>query len=264
MQFQTYRLYYETEIFDPVAFEDAFAATGDHEDADPGDCYRDVSACVAVIVANLPEGGEEQEVQLMMLRPSSLRAPEWYGPEEAELVAREIGRIIHTGEDGTVEIRDPQDPSFDLEVGAVVRARDFDEACLMAMDDIRPARPFGAFTIEYTPPGADSSFPVGLFIIDPLEGRMLGEPFGTKNQFAPPGFTRSERRMVDRRFATLTKKIESLRGSGGRTQLVRMNLARLMGPQFRTEGLPTITAADIEEAKQQAIWCLEQVLLPQE
>lgn len=256
MAYKTYRLYYETEI----ECEECFYAADDTEDTECDECewgYQEVSVCAAVIVVQTAKENQEEEVQVALLQPTSPHAPEWYGDYEAELAAEQVDKIIHAKGDGTIHIRHPEDPSFDLEEGAVVEAEDFDTATMMAMDADLPTRLFGAYYIEYCPDTNTEPFPVAVFVIDVLEGRLLAADWGPNNPFAPRSYTRAQRRMVQRRLKAVSKKLAAL-VSGPKPEVPHgFNPARVMGPQFRTMGLPSVEAADITEAMDRVVWGLE-------
>lgn len=138
MKFKTYRLHYDTEVFDVDAFLEAYEWLDEGFDEDElasHDCFREDSLCVGVIVVNVPEGDEEVEAQVSMRRPESPNAPDWYGPDEALLVGRELRRMIRDDGNGGIEILPPHDPCLDLEEGDIVRACSFSEATLMAMGE---------------------------------------------------------------------------------------------------------------------------------
>lgn len=269
MAYATYRLYYETEVFDQDAFDAAYAefkqdpgvdldSAEDTDQLNEDDFYREESVCVAVIVVELTDPGVEPELQVCFMQPGSPQAPEWYGMEEAARAAEQLGHVIVPREDKTFEFRQPEDPSFDLEVGTTIEAEGFNEATLMSMDAGTPERLFGAFYIEYRPNKGGEPFPVAVFIIDALEGRMVGGDFGPQNPYAPPSFSRAERRMVARRLMALIKKFEELQASGPeRKEVMSFNPARFMGPQFRTMRLPSVEAADVDAAVQEAVSLLD-------
>ena len=256
MAYATYRLHYETEFFDEDAYEDACAFFDDDADeqVDPDDFYVDDSFCAAIIVVDIdPAPGEQQEVQLAIKPPGGPHTPDWYGPEEAELVAQELGHIIHAKNSKTVEIRHPRDPSLDLEVGAVVDAEDLSAATLMAMDPTEmETRMFPAFCIEYQPNDRTESFPIAVFALDPVDTRLIGGDFGPQNPFAPRSYSLAQRRYVDRQLTLFTRKLTRAAAQGPEGGLARLSARDIMGPQFRTEMLPPMTGTDVQDAMNQA------------
>lgn len=273
MAYRTYRLYYDTEIecefcYDRDFYETDLDDQNDQDDPPEEECpecewgYVDVSVCAAVIVVGMAgqNEGQNEEVQIAIMRPGSPNAPAWYGDYEADLVAEQVAAIVHAREDGTIHVAHPEDPSFELEEGAIVEAEGFNTATLMAMDGDVPTRVFGAFYIEYCPGGDTEPFPVAVFVIDALEGRLMGSDWGSNNPFAPRSYTRAQRRVVERRLKALNKKLLAL-VSGPKPETPHaLNPARIMGPQFRTLGLPSVDAADITEATYRAIADLEVLL----
>lgn len=257
MAFATYRLYYETEILDQDAYDAACAdfygdSYGDYPDEE--DFYVEESLCVAVLVIDLDTPGENgQEMQLALLPPGSPAAPEWYTEHEAGLVAEQIHQILKPQEDGTIEVLHPEDPSFELEVGAVVPAEDFDAATLMALDSPGLDRLYPVFCIEYQIDAHTDPFPVAVFSIDAVEGRIHGLAFGSDNPFAPRHYTRTQRRKVDRRLKAMLDAFEKLAQRGPEGGMQNINPARIMGPEFRTMGLPDIEAGNVVEAVEQAV-----------
>lgn len=215
MAYATYRLYYETEVFDEGSYDD--------------DYYTEESACVAVIAidladdteaAELAEPAREQEMQLSMLQPGAPHAPEWYDAETAEEVIQQIAHIVQASPDGTFEIREPNDPRFDLERGAIVNAEGLNTATLMAMDNGAETRIFEAFCIEYCPPKGEP-FPVALFILDPLERLLMGSDFKPYNPFAPPSFKRRAAHDGSQDRGAVHQVDEALHGQGRRARPVQ-------------------------------------------
>lgn len=258
MAYATYRLYYETEVFDEHSYYDALEMLDDDTEGgvNPDDFYVEESFCAAIIVIDLdPAPGEEQGVQVAVKPAGGPYVPEWYGDAEAELVHRELGHVLHARDDKTVVIRHPQDPPLGLEAGAVVHAEDFTAATLMAMDHNetdQESRLFPAFCIEFQPDPRVDPFPIAVFVLDPVDGYLAGGDFGPYNPFAPRSFNRAQRRYVDRQLALFTRKLTKLAALGPEGGLKRVRAREIMGPRFRTEGLPSMVATDVHEAMNQA------------
>lgn len=258
MRFDTYELYYldtydeeaadlandlGIEQDDPYFDEDI--AT--HLDAD---YVIDTGLKVAVIVHDI----DTHEVELAMLQPGSPQAPEWYSPEDAANVVAELGRILVALDDKTVKIVDPQDPAFALKRRASFQAEDMTTATVAMLQDSQDNALYTTFCIEFRPNmNSDFTFPVAIFAFDPRVGKLSGHLLIDDNPFAPPTFNRAQKKIVARRINDILESIHTVMHEE-RTISPFKNL----GPQFRSEGLPSMEAVDTHHAIDQALEYLEQ------
>lgn len=209
------------------------------------DGYKEV--CAVIIVVDEPRGGGEQSVELAMVKPDSPQAPEWFDDDDFVAVAHATASVLRVTDDKTIEILDPQLPGFRLERASKFEAEDPATATLAVMD----AGPslFTAFTVEYQPNLKDpATFPVAVFVFDPRIGRLVSEVYGWENPFAPQTYNRLHQRVVQRRLEEIFESVEQARRDGR-----AISPFKNMGPQFRSEKLPTIEADDIHDALDQAV-----------
>lgn len=207
--------------------------------------YQEV--CAAIIVVDEPRGSGEQSVQLALVKPDSPQAPEWFDDGDAAAVANAMVLVVKVTDQKTVEICDPKLPNFRLERGTKFEAEDPSTATIAIMD----AGPslFTAFTVEYQPNLKDpATFPVAVFVFDPRIGRLVSEVYGWENPFAPQTYNRLHQKVVQRRLEELFESVDRARRDGR-----AISPFKNMGPQFRSEKLPTIEADDIHDALDQAV-----------
>ena len=257
MTFATYELYYldtyDEEVADLVDqleldeedlyFEDEIALHLDR------DYILEEGLRVAVIVHDL----HTHEVELAMLQPGSLQAPDWYTVEDAAKVVAELRRVLVPVDEKTVRIHDPQDPAFALKRCATFEAEDMTTATLAMMQDSQDSALYTTFCIEFRPNmSADFSFPVAVFAFDPRVGRLSGHMLIDDNPFAPPTFNRAQKKMVARRINTI---LESIHAAMQEDRMI--SPFKNLGPQFRSEGLPSFEAVDTHHAIDQAVAYLE-------
>lgn len=204
-------------------------------------------ACAAIIVVDEPRGGGEQSVQVALMQPDSPQAPAWFDDDDAAVVADAMVLVVKATSHKTVEIRDPELPNFRLEHGTKFEAEDPSTATVAVMD--AGPRLFTAFTVEYQPNLKDpTTFPVAVFAFDPRIGRLVSEVYGWENPFAPKSYNRLHQKVVQRRLEKLFDSIDRARREGR-----SISPFTNMGPQFRSEKMPTIEADDIHDALDQAV-----------
>lgn len=212
----------------------------DHELADAGGLKA------ATIIVDT----DTYEVDIMLVEPGGKQAPYWFDAFDLERVVDQIREILFPTEDGAVEVLQPRDPAFHLVSGPVFPAESLTTARHM-MVDFTPDMPnlFAAFTVEFRPnlklPG---TFPVAVFVFDPRESRLVGHVYAEENPFAPASLTRQQQRLISARMAELLRTATS-DGSPDRPVSPFTN----MGPQFRSESLPTVEGFTIEEALDAAV-----------
>lgn len=258
MRFDTYELYY-LDTYDEEAADLADDLGIEHDDPYfeediarhlDADYVVDTGLKVAVIVHDI----DTHEVELAMLQPGSMQAPEWYTPEDAANVVAELGRILVALDDKTVKIVDPQDPAFALKRRASFEAEDMSTATLAMVQNSQDNALYTTFCIEFRPNmNSDFTFPVAVFAFDPREGKLSGHMLIDDNPFAPPTFNRAQKKIVARRINDILESIHAAMHEE-RTISPFKNL----GPQFRSEGLPSMEAVDTHHAIDQAIAYLEQ------
>ena len=253
MAFATYELYYldtyDEEVADlidqfeldedDVWFEDEVARYLDR-DYVIGEGLR-----VAVIVHDL----NTHEVELAMLQPGGPHAPGWYTAEDAANVVAELRRVLVPVDEKTVRIHEPQDPAFALKRCAAFEAEDMTTATLAMVQDSQDNALYTTFCIEFRPNmSADVSFPVAVFAFDPRVGRLSGHMLIDDNPFAPPTFNRAQKKMVARRINEI---MESIHTAMREERMI--SPFKNLGPQFRSEGLPSFEAVDTHHAIDQAV-----------
>ncbi|MEH0146948.1 hypothetical protein V6D40_04630 [Corynebacterium sp. Q4381] len=207
--------------------------------------------CAAIIVVGKPRQGSEPEVQLSIVEPHSEHAAAWFDVDGFTEVVNTVALVVKGIDEETLEIHDPGLPNFRLETGTKFEAEDPSTATIAVMD----AGPnlFTAFTVEFQPNLKDpSTFPVAVFVFDPRIGRLVSEVYGWENPFAPPAYNQLHVRVVNRRMKELFDSIERAKREG-RT----ISPFKNMGPQFRSEKLPTVEADDIHDALDKAVEYVE-------
>lgn len=209
--------------------------------------YND--ACVAVFVLGLETEGE---VHFYVIEPGSPAAPEWYDEYDADLVFTELETFLTSVASGAFDDAALDNPDFAFEIGPVVQAEDCTTAAMMAMDTGYHLKLFSAASVEYRMNASTEPFPVALIISDPLGSQTLCSALVGANPFAPHNFNRGHRRMIARKMEALNKELRRVAG----TQ-ISFSPSRFLGPQFRTESLPTIEAETIHEAREKAAAYLE-------
>ena len=251
MTFATYELYYldtydqeAADLIDDFDYdEDEIAYELD------SDYVIDNGLRVCVIVHDL----DTHEVELAMLQPGSPQAPGWYTGEDAANVVAELGRILVALDDKTVKITEPQDPAFALKRGAAFQAEDMSTATLAMVQDSQDNALYTTFCIEFRPSvNADLTFPVAVFAFDPRVGRLSGHMLIDDNPFAPPSFNRAQKKIVARRINEI---LESIHAAMREERMI--SPFKNLGPQFRSEGLPSFEAVDTHHAIDQALEYLE-------
>lgn len=257
MRFDTYELYYLDTYDEEVA---DLADDLGIEDDDPyfdediarhldADYVIDTGLKVAVIVHDI----DTHEVELAMLQPGSPQAPEWYTPEDAANVVAELGRILVALDEKTVKIVDPQDPAFALKRRASFQAEDMSTATLAMLQNSQDNALYTTFCIEFRPNmNSDFTFPVAVFAFDPRVGKLSGHMLIDDSPFAPPTFNRAQKKIVARRINDILESIHAAMHED-RTISPFTNL----GPQFRSEALPSMEAVDTHHAIDQAIEYLQ-------
>lgn len=251
MTFATYELYYlDTYDQDAADLIDDF----DYDEEDiayelDSDYVINNGLRVCVIVHDL----DTQEVELAMLQPGSPKAPGWYTGEDAANVVAELGRILVALDDKTVKITEPQDPAFALKRCAAFQAEDMSTATLAMVQDSQDNALYTTFCIEFRPNiNSDLTFPVAVFAFDPRGGRLSGHLLIDDNPFAPPTFNRAQKKIVARRINEI---LESIHAAMREERTI--SPFRNLGPQFRSEGLPSFEAVDTHHAIDQAVEYLE-------
>lgn len=251
MTFATYELYYlDTYDQDAADLIDDF----DYDEEDiayelDSDYVIDNGLRVCVIVHDL----ETHEVELAMLQPGSPKAPDWYSHEDAANVVAELGRILVALDDKSVKITEPQDPAFALKRCASFQAEDMSTATLAMVQDSQDNALYTTFCIEFRPNiNSDLTFPVAVFAFDPRGGRLSGHLLIDDNPFAPPTFNRAQKKIVARRINEILESIHAAMREGR-----MISPFRNLGPQFRSEGLPSFEAVGTHHAIDQAVEYLE-------
>ena len=112
---------------------------------------------------------------------------------------------------------------------------------------------YTTFCIEFRPNvNADLTFPVAVFAFDPRVGRLSGHMLIDDNPFAPPSFNRAQKKIVARRINEI---LESIHAAMREERMI--SPFKNLGPQFRSEGLPSFEAVDTHHAIDQALEYLE-------
>lgn len=228
--FATYTLYYDRPSAD---FDDN------------GDCY-DGDVKVATIVVDT----KTYEVDLMVIEPDGPQAPDWFGASDLERVIDQIQDMLVATDDNTIEVRAPEEPGFRMVTGPVIQAESLTTARHMCVD-FTPSMPnlYQAFTVEFRPNlTKPSTFPVAVFAVDPRALRIVAHVYGHANPHAPASLSRQQRKLIDRRVAELIRAVEV-----GGTADKPLSPFKNMGPQFRSEALPTAEGYDIHEALDNAV-----------
>ena len=173
----------------------------------------------------------EQEIDLAM--PPQ---PDWMDADDAERLVRQIGYIVQANEDRTIAIREPDDPDFELRRGTPFEAESLSTATYAIANDSGETKLFTAFTIEFRPNlRSPKTFPVAVFAFDPRAGRLVSHVYGPENPHAPRDYNRRQQKLVGRHLDNIFRQIAMARMGG---QVV--SPFKNMGPQFRSEGLPSI------------------------
>lgn len=253
MTFATYELYYLDSYDDHVAdVVDDFDLDRD----DPGfeeevawhidaEYVIDYGVKAAVIVHDL----DTHEVEVALVQPGSPHAPEWYTDEDVLAAATELQCMLVALDDHTVRIVEPQDPAFALKRCSAFQAESLSTATVAMIQDSQDNAFYTVFCIEFRPNlMSDFSFPVAVFAFDPRIGRITGHMLLDDNPFAPPTFNRKQRKIVERRLAELLQEVQVAAATGSETSPFKN-----LGPQFRSEGLPTVEAVDTHHAIDQSI-----------
>ena len=247
MTFTTYELYY-LDTYDQEAADLIEDFDYDEDDVAyelDSEYVIDNGVRVCVIVHDL----RTHEVEIAMLQPGSPQAPGWYSAEDAAYVAAELGRVLVAEDDSTVQVVEPQDPAFALKRGATFQAEDMSTATLAMVQDSQDSALYTTFCIEFRPNlASDFTFPVAVFAFDPRVGRLSGHMLIDDNPFAPPTFNRAQKHLVARRMNDILASIHAERTISPFTNL---------GPQFRSEGLPSVEAVDTHHAIDQALEYLQ-------
>ena len=253
MRFDTYELYYLD------TYDDEAADLADDLGIEQDDPYFDEDIAIhldadyvivtGLIVAVFVHDIDTHEVELAMLQPGSPQAPEWYTQEDAANVVAELGRILVALDDKTVKITEPQDPAFALKRRASFEAEDMTTATVAMLQDSQDNALYTTFCIEFRPNmNSDFTFPVAVFAFDPRVSSLSGHMLIDDNPFAPPTFNRAQKKIVARRINDILESIHAAMHED-RTISPFKNL----GPQFRSEGLPSMEAVDTHHAIDQAI-----------
>lgn len=203
--------------------------------------------CAAIIVTDKPKEGGEPGGQLNFVEPHSKHAPEWFDLDGFTEVVETTACMLKAMDNETFELRDLGIPNFRLETGPQFEAEGPATATMAVMD----AGPnlYTAFTVEYQPNLKDpTTFPVAVFAFDPKIGRLVSEVYGWENPFAPSTYNLLHQKVVNRRLEELFDSIEQAKREGR-----MISPFKNMGPQFRSEKLPTIEADDIHDALDQAV-----------
>lgn len=251
MRFATYELYY-LDTYDQEAADLIDDFDYDEDDITyelDRDYIIDTGEKVAVIIHDL----DSHEVELAMMEPGGPQAPAWYTAEDAANVVAELGRVLVARDDKTIEIVEPQNPAFALKRRAAFEAEDMTTATLAMLQDSQDNALYTTFCIEFRPNlNSDFTFPVAVFAFDPRVGRLSGHMLIDDNPFAPPTFNRAQKKMVANRLNDILQSIHNAMHAE-RTISPFKNL----GPQFRSEGLPSVEAVDTHHAIDQALEYLE-------
>ena len=251
MTFTTYELYY-LDTYDQEAADLIEDFDYDEDDVAyelDSEYVIENGVRVCVIVHDL----RTHEVEIAMLQPGSPQAPGWYSAEDAAYVAAELGRVLVADDDSTVQVVEPQDPAFALKRGAAFQAEDMSTATLAMVQDSQDSALYTTFCIEFRPNlASDFTFPVAVFAFDPRVGRLSGHMLIDDNPFAPPTFNRAQKHLVARRMNDILASIHAAMHVE-RTISPFTNL----GPQFRSEGLPSVEAVDTHHAIDQALEYLQ-------
>ena len=155
--------------------------------------------------------------------------------------------------DKSVKVTEPQDPAFALKRCAAFQAEDMSTATLAMVQDSQDNALYTTFCIEFRPNiNSDLTFPVAVFAFDPRGGRLSGHLLIDDNPFAPPTFNRAQKKIVARRINEI---LESIHAAMREERII--SPFRNLGPQFRSEGLPSFEAVDTHHAIDQAVEYLE-------
>lgn len=204
---------------------------------------------VAVIIHDL----ETQEVEFALSQPGTPSAPSWMDGEDAERVVEQLAAILHAPDEHTIEFREPTDPAFSLKRGMPFDAENMTTATYAIANDDGDTLLYIAFTIEFRPNlKSTETFPVAVFVLDPRIGRLVGHVYGPENPHAPRTYNRRQQKIVGRHLDDIFKRIAHAQSTGE-----RISPFKNMGPQFRSERLPSIDAVSIDHALVQAIDVVE-------
>lgn len=206
-------------------------------------------------VATLILDTRTYEMDVMFIEPGGKQAPDWFDEHDLELVVDQIREMLQPTPDGAVEVLEPEGPEFHLVHGPVFQAESLTTARHMCFDfGPELTNLYQAFTVEFRPnvkrPG---TFPVAVFVANPREGRIRGHIYGEDNPFAPVGTTRQQHRIIARRLHDLLDTV-----ARGGSPDAPVSPFKNMGPQFRSEALPTVEGRDIGDALDRAVAMLEE------
>lgn len=242
MAFATYEFFYlDSYDEDDVSFDDDFVI--------------DNGIRVAVIVHDTDTG----EVEVALMQPGAVGAPAWYTTEDAANAAAELQGVLVAHDDGTLSVLPTQDPAYALRQGTPFTAEDLTTATAMMVGDSQDNALYIAFCIEFRPNMmSDFAFPVAVFAFDPREGRIKAHVLLEDNPFAPPTFNRAQKKMVLRKLTEIADRVNNAppMGSPGKPVSPFTNL----GPQFRSEMLPSVEAVSTDHAIAQSMDYLERFI----
>lgn len=242
MAFATYELFYlDSYDEDDVGFDDDFVI--------------DNGIRVAVIVHDTDTG----EVEVALMQPGAVGAPAWYTTEDAANAAAELQRVLVSHGDGTISVLPTQDPAYALRQGLPFAAEDLTTATAMMVGDSQDNALYIAFCIEFRPNMmSEFAFPVAVFAVDPRDRRLSAHVLLEDNPFAPPTFNRAQKKMVLRKLTEIMDRITNAppMGSPGKPVSPFTNL----GPQFRSEMLPSVEAVSTDHAIAQSMDYLERFI----
>lgn len=213
---------------------------------------------VAVIVHDT----DNDEVDIALMQPGAVGAPAWYTLEDAANAAAELQRVLVAHEDGTISVTQTQDPAYALRTGTPFTAEDLTTATAMMVGNSQDNAWYVTFCIEFQPNmKSDFAFPVAVFAFDPREGRLKAHALLEDNPFAPPTFNRAQKKMVLRKLTEIIDRVNNAPpiGSPGKPVSPFTNL----GPQFRSEMLPSVEAVSTDHAIAQSMDYLERFIKEQ-
>lgn len=239
MAFATYELFYlDSYDEDDVSFDDAFII--------------DNGIRVAVVVHDTDTG----EVEIALMQPGAVGAPTWYTTDDAANAAAELQRVLVACDDGSISVVPTQDPAYAIRTGLPFAAEDLTTATAMMVGDSQDNALYIAFCIEFRPNMmSDFAFPVAVFAVDPRDRRLSARVLLEDNPFAPPTFNRAQKKMVLRKLTEIADRVNNAPplGSPGEPVSPFTNL----GPQFRSEMLPSVEAVSTDHAIAQSMEYLE-------
>lgn len=210
---------------------------------------------VAVIVHD----SDTNEIDVALMQPGAVGAPAWYTIEDVANAAAELQRVLVAREDGTISVTQPQDPAYALRTGTPFTAEDLTTATAMMVGNSQDNALYITFCIEFRPNmKSDFAFPVAVFAFDPRELRLRTHVLLQDNPFAPPTFNRAQKKMVLRKLDEIADRVNNAPplGSPGQPVSPFTNL----GPQFRSEMLPSVEAVSTDHAIAQSMDYLKQFI----